>query len=372
LKPIYCSNPYEENKNLKVEIENKVLEVLRGGSYILADNVKYLEKDFSSFIGVPYSIAVASGTDALSLSLKAMDIGINDEVITVSHTAVATVAAIEVTGATPVLVDINRSTFTIDVSKIEKAISIKTKAIIAVHLYGHPVEILKIKSICEKYNLNLIEDVSQAHGATIEKKFLGSIGDVGCFSCYPTKNLGACGDAGLVTTKSYEIAKKIKLLREYGWIDRTSQIAGQNSRMDEIQAAILRIKLKELTKHNLERNKIANLYSANLKKTPLELPVIKENCTHVFHQYVVKTKLRDDLKKYLEAKLIFAGIHYALPVHKHPAYVNRLPISSNLNITESISSEILSLPIYPGLQEEECYRIINTIYSFFGLKNENF
>jgi dTDP-4-amino-4,6-dideoxygalactose transaminase len=365
LKPIYCSNPAVENKNLSIEIEKKVLNVLRGGSYILADNANCLEKDFSSFIGTNYSIAVASGTDALSLSLRALDVGIDDEVITVSHTAVATVAAIEIVGAKPVLIDINKSTFTIDTSKIEKAITSKTRAIIAVHLYGHAADIFKIQSICKKYNLRLIEDVSQAHGAKYEDRFLGSIGDVGCFSCYPTKNLGACGDAGLVTTNCLNVAKKLKLLREYGWVDRISQIAGQNSRMDEVQAAILRVKLRELKKHNLERKKIASFYSHNLQKTPLELPVTKNNCTHVFHQYVVRTKLRNELKLYLETNLIFAGIHYALPVHKHPAYAKRLSISENLNNTETISSEILSLPIYPGLQENELNRIISSITKFF-------
>ena len=365
LIPIYCSNPSIENKRFSVEIEKNVLQVLRNGNYILADNVNNLENDFAQFIGTSHSIAVASGTDAILLSLRALDIGFGDEVITVAHTAIATIAAIELSGATPVLVDINQSTFTIDVLKIEAAITSKTKALVAVHIYGHPAEIIKIKSICDNNDLKLIEDVSQAHGAKCNNLFLGSIGDVGCFSCYPTKNLGACGDAGLITTKSSELAKKIKMLREYGWINRVSEICGHNSRMDEIQAVILRVKLKYLTKSNLERNKIANFYFKNLQNTPLKLPFVKDDCFHVFHQYVVRTKIRDKLKNFLESKLVFPGIHYSLPVHKHPAYENRLLVSDSLKNTESISSEILSLPIYPGLMEEQYQKVVDLINSFF-------
>ena len=367
LNPIYCSNPLEENKNLGIEIEKNILKVIRSGNYILGENVKRLEEDFANFIGTPYCIAVANGTDALSLSLIAMGIGEKDEVITVSHTAIATIAGIEITGAKAVLVDINKVNFTIDTSKIEEAISKKTKAIVVVHLYGHPAEMKKIKLLCKQYNLRLIEDVSQAHGAKFEEKFLGSIGDVGCFSCYPTKNLGACGDAGLITTKDIKLSNKIRMLRQYGWVNRVSQIPGQNSRMDEIQAAILIIKLKKLKEHNFARNKIANFYRNNLSQTPLELPIVESGCTHVYHQYVVKTKHRDKLKSFLEKSLIFPGIHYSLPVHKHPAYLNKILISGNLTNTELTSNQILSLPIYPGLEEKKCARVINEIYKFFGM-----
>ncbi len=367
LKPIYCSNPLEENKNLGVEIEKSILKVIRSGNYILGKNVEHLEEYFARYIGSPYCIAVANGTDALSLSLTAMGIGKKDEVITVSHTAIATIAGIEITGAKAVLVDINKTNFTIDTSKIEAAITSRTKAIVVVHLYGHAAQIKKIKFLCEKHNLKLIEDVSQAHGAKYEGKFLGSIGDVGCFSCYPTKNLGACGDAGLITTKTKNLSNKIKMLRQYGWVNRVSQIAGQNSRMDEIQAAILIIKLKKLKEHNFDRNKIANFYRNNLSKTPLELPIEESGCTHVYHQYVVKTKHRDKLKSFLEKSLIFPGIHYSLPVHKHPAYLNKILISGRLTNTELVSNQILSLPIYPGLEEKKCARVVNEIYKFFGM-----
>lgn len=367
LNPIYCSNPLKENLDLGAEIERSVLKVLNSGNYILDQNVKLLEESFARFIGTPHCIAVANGTDALSLSLLAMGIDEKDEVITVSHTAIATVAGIEITGAKAVLVDINKVNFTIDASKIEAAINNRTKAIVAVHLYGQSVDIEQIKFLCKKYNLKLIEDVSQAHGAKFKGKLLGSLGDVGCFSCYPTKNLGACGDAGLITTKSKKISDKIKMLRQYGWVNRISKIPGQNSRMDEIQATILRIKLKNLKKHNLARVKIANFYNKHLSETPLELPLVQEKYTHVYHQYVIKTKYRDDLKSFLEKENIFPGIHYPIPVHKHPAYLNKILISGNLKNTEMVSKQILSLPIYPGLSEKECIRIVNVIHQYFGI-----
>ena len=297
MKPIYCSNPYEENKNLKVEIENKVLEVLRGGSYILADNVKYLEKDFSSFIGVPYSIAVASGTDALSLSLKAMDIGINDEVITVSNTAIPTVSAIINTGAKVRFADIGQD-YLIDSTQIIKLINKKTKAIVVVHLFGQMCDMNKILKIAKKYKLKVIEDCAQATGATYNGIKAGTIGDIVCHSFYPTKILGAYGDGVFITTNNKKLFEKMHRFRFYG-IDtlgthkkKTNKYysidQGINSRLNEVQSSILNLKLSKLAGSIRRRREIAKRYYDGLKNTNLELPIINKGNFHVFHIFEVE------------------------------------------------------------------------------------
>ena len=362
---IYTANPNAQFKSYKKKIEKSISRVLNSKKYILGNEVKNLEKEFSQYIGTKFAIGVANGTDALELALKALNIGIGDEVITVAHTAVATVSAIKSVGADPVIVDINPETYTIDCNQIKKNITKKTKAIIPVHIYGQSVEIDRIQKICKQNNIFLIEDVSQAHGAKFKKKKLGSFGDIACFSCYPTKNLGAIGDAGLITTNSYKYYSKIKMLREYGWTDRyISSINGRNSRLDEIQASILRIKLKNLDKDNLRRIKIAKFYNKNLDENKYSLPFVNKNNYHVFHLYVIKINNRNKLLKYLQSKGVFAGIHYPKPIHLQKAYYKKIKTSSNLKNTEFVCKKILSLPIYPELTMLDQKKIVTLLNEF--------
>ncbi|SVC10349.1 uncharacterized protein METZ01_LOCUS263203, partial [marine metagenome] len=261
---ILCANPLAQFQSYQAEIEEAVLTVMRGNRYVLGDEVFSLEQEFADYVGTTAAVGVANGTDAIELSLRALGIGSSDEVITVSHTAVATVAAVEAVGASPVLVDVESQFYTLNPSQLEEVTTSKTKAVIVVHLYGQAANMEAIQSFCCKHNLFLIEDVSQANGAKYNGKRLGSIGDIGCFSCYPTKNLGAIGDAGLITTNNTNLATKIRMLREYGWNERISEFSGRNSRLDELQAAILRVKLKYLDADNEKRRQLAQYYTANL------------------------------------------------------------------------------------------------------------
>ena len=359
------ANPQAQFNSYRDEIEKSILNVVRGNKYILGDQLQLLEDEFASFIGTKYSIGVANGTDAIEISLKALNIGTGDEVITVSHTAVATVAAIEAANATPILIDINEEDYILDPNLISNSITSKTKAIILVHLYGQSGNIELIKKICESNNIYLIEDASQAHGAFFGEKRLGNHGIIGTFSCYPTKNLGAIGDAGLITTNDEEIAKNIRKIREYGWEERyISSIKGRNSRLDEIQAAILRIKLKNLDKDNNKRKKIANLYNQELNGD-FSKPFILPNRDHVYHLYVIRTKLRDELKSFLINQGIYTGIHYPVPIHLQKAYEKKINLGSKLNITEKVSKEIISLPIYPEIPISDVKKVIKFVNKFF-------
>ena len=362
---IKFADPKAQYEEYSAEIDEAISDVLKSDRYILGDQVASLEEEFSRYIGTKYSIGVANGTDALELALKAMDIGYGDEVITVSHTAVPTVAAIESCGASPVLIDIDENEYTMNTSHLKEALSSKTKAVIAVHIYGNACDISEISSFCKTNDLKLIEDVSQAHGATFDEKKLGSIGDIGCFSCFPTKNLGAIGDAGLITTNNDQYAEKIIMLREYGWKERLSHIQGRNSRLDEIQAAILRVKLRHLDETNSKRLMIANLYKTKLNSVPLRLPCHKQNVSPVFHLFVTQTDKRDGLLQFLSQKEIFAGIHYPVPVHLQPAYLNRVK-TLDLSVTEKIAGKIISLPLYPELSTEKVEYVIESIKSFFS------
>lgn len=362
---IYTANPNAQFKSYKKIIEKSVYRVLNSKQYILGNEVNNLEKEFSRYIGTKFAIGVANGTDALELALKALNIGTGDEVITVAHTAVATVSAIRSVGADPVIVDINPDTYTIDCNQVKSSITKKTKAIIPVHIYGQAAEMDIIQKICKQNKIFLIEDVSQAHGAKFKKKKLGSFGDIACFSCYPTKNLGAIGDAGLITTNSKKYYSKIKMLREYGWAKKyISSIEGRNSRLDEIQASILRIKLKNLDKDNLKRIKIAKFYNKNLNKEKYSLPFILKDNYHVFHLYVIKTNNRNKLLKYLLSNGVFAGIHYPKPIHLQSAYYKKIKTSYNLKNTEFVCKKILSLPIYPELTMREQKKIVTLLNNF--------
>jgi len=362
---IFCSNPHAQYIAQKSAIDQAINSVLGSGRYILGEQVELFEKEFADYLGVKYALGVASGTDALCLALIASGISRGDEVITVSHTAVATIAAIELSGATPVLVDIEPNFYTIDPDQLKKAITKKTKAIIPVHLYGHPVDMKPILTIAQKHNLLVIEDCAQAHGAIYHNQRVGSWGDIACFSFYPTKNLGALGDGGLVATNNQKLAEKLKLLRQYGWVKRyVSHLPGQNSRLDELQAAILRVKLKKLDEDNRRRIELASIYTANLFKTNLILPKKRKHFEHVYHLYVVRSEERDELKEFLEKHDIYPLIHYPVPIHLQPAYQNIKTIGK-LTQTEKIVQEILSLPLYPQLPQKQALVVAKAVLSFF-------
>jgi len=347
---ILCSNPQEQYAEHKEAIDKAIADVLRSGNYILGAETKAFEQEFAEFTQSKYCSGVANGTDALFLALRACDIGVGDEVITVSLTASATAAAIQQTGAKPVYADINPESYTLDLQQLRQKIGSKTKAIVPVHLYGHPAEIDAIVAIARENNLYVIEDCAQAHGATYKGRQVGSFGDLGCFSFYPTKNLGAIGDGGAVVSSNSAFAKKVKLLREYGWNEKfNSSIHGWNSRLDEIQAAILRVKLKNLTRLNQRRADLADIYNRKLSNLDIALPTVGEQHSHAYHLYVIRSRERDELIEHLAANGIQAGTHYPIPVHRQKAYQSN---DADLEITESYCNEILSLPMYPELGDK--------------------
>ncbi len=333
--------------SLQKKITNAIDRVLKSGKYILGEELLFFEKEFSSYIGMRYAVGVNSGTDAIKIALRSLSVGTADLVITTTNTAVPTVSAIRETGATPVFVDID-DFFTIDSKKIEAAITDKVKAIVVVHLYGQPADMPSIKKIAKKYNIAIIEDCAQAAGATINNKKVGIFGDISCFSFYPTKNIGACGDGGMILTNKKHLAEKARSLRMYGM--RKTYYAreeGFNSRLDEIQAAILREKLAYLEKWNKKRKFIANFYGKHIKNHLIKLPQTRKKTGHVFHLYVIRAKKRLALKKHLQENGIGYGIHYEHPIHKQPPYKKYAPKNNNLKESEQMAKEILSLPIFP-------------------------
>lgn len=351
---ILCSNPRAQYLARKEEIDTAIHRVLNKGRYILGEEVEAFEKEFAGYIGVSYAIGVGSGTDALQLALLAAGIGSGDEVITVSHTAVATVAAIDSCGAIPVVVDIEADYYTMDPKGVEGAITERTKAIIPVHLYGQPADLAPILEAARERGLVVIEDCAQAHGATYKGKKVGSYGDMACFSFYPTKNLGAIGDGGIVVTNSKELAEKLRLLREYGWAERyVSYYAGRNSRLDEIQAAILRTKLKYLDVDNSKRVELADIYNRELADSGILLPQPRKDATHVYHLYVIRSSCRDKLLEALRKRNIGVLVHYPVPIHLQPAYQGRMSVSGTLFETEQIAQQVLSLPMHAQLSKAE-------------------
>jgi dTDP-3-amino-3,4,6-trideoxy-alpha-D-glucose transaminase len=363
---IGCSSPGHQYRAHQAEIDAAIRQVLNKGFYILGDEVKTFESEFAAYLGVSYGIGVGSGTDALHLALAACGIGGGDEVITPSFTAVATIAAIELTGAKPVLVDIEPEYYTLDTHLLEEAITPHTKAIIPVHLYGQPADMEVIMEMAKKHKVRVIEDCAQAHGATYRGKHLGSFGDIACFSFYPTKNLGALGDGGMVVTNDPQLAERIRLLREYGWANRyVSSLAGWNSRLDELQAAVLRVKLRYLDEDNAKRRRIASQYNEALAKLPLSTPKNRPEAVAVYHLYVIRLVQRNELQAWLKDQGINALIHYPVPVHLQPAYYGRLRGRSRLPVSEQAAREVLSLPIYPELSQPEVQKVIKAVRAFF-------
>ena len=362
---IPCSNPRAQYLSHQAQIDAAVHRVLDKGWYILGDETRAFEKEFAEYIGVDHGIGVGSGTEALHLALRACDIGPGDEVITVSHTAVATVAAIEQCGATPVFVDIDADTYTMNPGMIEKASSQRTKAILPVHLYGQPADLAPIIETARKHGWKIIEDCAQAHGARYQDRKVGGLGDIGCFSFYPTKNLGALGDGGMVVTNDPALAQKVQGLREYGWKERyVSHQPGWNSRLDELQAAVLRTKLPDLDRDNMARLRLAKRYQEHLAVKDVSLPCVKSDRTHAFHLYVIRSPERDLLRSHLQANGIGVLVHYPVPVHLQPAYAGRLRGSDHLPSTERAAREVISLPLFPELTEGEQDKVIQAANRF--------
>lgn len=350
----------------KAEIEAAMACVLASGWYILGEEVAAFEREFAAFLDVRHAVGVASGTDAIHIALRDLGVGSGNLVATVSHTAVATVAATELAGAVPLLVDIEPETYTMDPASLKTVMSRKVKAIIPVNLYGHPAALASILKIAESYGAAVIEDCAQSHGAKFDGRATGTWGRVGAFSFYPTKNLGALGDGGRVVTSDTELAAKIRSLREYGWRERyVSSEAGLNSGLDEMQAAILRVKLRYLEGENARRREIASWYGELLAGLPLTMPTVAEPGTHVFHQYVVRTARRDALREHLRQSGIGALIHYPVPVHLQPAYRDRVMRAESLATTEAAAREVLSLPMYPELRRDQVERVCAAVRGFF-------
>jgi dTDP-4-amino-4,6-dideoxygalactose transaminase len=366
LDPIPQASPLSQYLAHRAEIDAAVQQVMSAGRYILGHEVEEFEKEYADYIGTRFAIGVASGTDALVLALRACKVGPGDEVITSPHTAVATVAAIELAGAVPVLVDIEPDTFLIDPSKIENAISSRTRAIIPVHLFGQPADLSAILAIAQPHAIHVIEDCAQAHGALYRDKRVGNWGIAGCFSFYPTKNLGAIGDGGMVVTDDENLASEVRKLREYGWRERfISEVPGLNSRLDEIQAAILRVKLRHLDRSNDRRRQIAEQYTHALS-SQLAVPVVKASRTSVFHQYVVRSSARGDLQSDLRGQGVGTAVHYPTPIHLQPAYRGRIGDNGSFPVAERAAGEILSLPLYPELDTSQIERVINAIRNSFA------
>lgn len=347
----------------QTEYEQAALRALRSGWYILGHEVKNFEQEFANYLGAKFCIGVNSGLDALTLTVRALNIGTGDEVIVQSNTFIATVLAVTENHATPIFVEPDEF-FNIDAEKIEAAITPRTKAIMIVHLYGQATNMKKICQLAEKYNLKIIEDCAQSHGAKFDGKMTGTFG-IGCFSFYPTKNLGAFGDGGAVVTDDKNFAEKIKMLRNYGSkIKYHNELAGVNSRLDEIQAAFLRVKLSHLDELNDERKKIAARYLNEIKNSSIILPKIREGSEHVWHQFVIRVKNRDEFQKYLEQNGIKTVIHYPIPPHLAECYRYLNHRRGDFPIAEKFADEVLSLPMFNGMTQAEINFVIETINNF--------
>ncbi|MDD5659992.1 MAG: DegT/DnrJ/EryC1/StrS family aminotransferase [Actinomycetota bacterium] len=354
-------------KKYKKEFDHIVSEVLANGSFILSEHLLSFETNFANYLGSKFAVGVGSATEALFLALKAIGIKDKDEVITVANTAVPTVSAIDFAGATPVFVDIKKDTYNIDPESIKNRITSKTKVLMPVHLYGNPCDMGKIMQIAHDCNLKVIEDCAQAHGAEYKGKKVGTFGDFGAFSFYPSKNLGANGDAGMLVTDSEELAKKIKLLRNYGFEDRYKSILrGFNSRLDEIQAAFLDFKLTKLDEWNLRRKQIAKRYMNELSKLPIILPSYPSDNKHVFHLFVIRVSQRKKFMNFLSREGISTIIHYPVPIHLQPAYEYLNYEKKDLPVTEKLAKEIVSIPIFPDLEDREVEYIIKSIKKFYN------
>lgn len=361
-KKIYFENLSNSNSFFTKIFNKKYNQFIKNGNYILSKNLEIFEKNFSAYIGTKYCIGVGNGLDALTISLKSLNLPKNSEVIIASNAYVACVVSVINANLKPVFVEPNMQTYNLDHEKIKKNITRKTKAILAVHMYGKPCNMKEIQKICKKYNLFLIEDCAQSHGASFQNKLTGSFGDLSCFSFYPTKNLGCLGDGGAILCNNKSLAIKLRMMRNYGSkIKYYNDILGQNSRLDEFQASFLNIKLKYLDKINLHKIKLAKIYNDNLSDSFVK-PVMKKNEKHVFHIYNIRHLERDRLKSYLEKNNIKTEIHYPVPPSKQRAFKNMF--KKKYPISEEIHATTLSLPISYSHKEKDILQVIKVLNRF--------
>ena len=346
------------------ELESKALEVLRSGWYVLGKEVSSFEEEFAAYTGSKYCVGVANGLDALWMAFRVLGIGVGDEVLVQGNTYIASVMGITMNGATPVFIEPDEY-YQIDVNKLEAHITDKTKAILVVHLYGHNTKMDDVVALCKKYNLRLVEDCAQSHGSRYQGQMSGTFGDIGCFSFYPSKNLGAFGDGGAITTNDPQIAQDFRVLRNYGSEKRYyNKIVGTNSRLDELQAGLLRVRLSHLDELTKERQELCARYSALIKNDKLLLPKERPDTVNVWHQYVIRCKDRDALIAHLDALEIGTIIHYPIPPHLAEAYQYLGFKEGDFPITEQYAREVLSIPLYNGMTQEEQDRVIDALNTF--------
>lgn len=346
------------------EFEAKATEVLRSGWYVLGQEVQSFEKEFAAYTGAKYCVGLASGLDALWIAFRVLGIGEGDEVIVQGNTYIASVMGITINGATPVFVEPDEYN-NIDVEKIEEKITDKTRAILVVHLYGQASNMRRLVELVKKYHLRLVEDCAQSHGACFDGKMTGTFGDIGCFSFYPSKNLGAFGDAGAIVTNNRKFAEDIRIFRNYGSEKRYyNKIVGANSRLDEMQAGLLRVRMSHLAELTEEKSKICERYLNEIHNDKIELPGIRKGATSVWHQFVIHLKQRDELMMFLDKNGIGTIIHYPIPPHLSEAYQYLGYKEGDLPITEKYAREVLSIPLYNGMTDEEQNYIIEMINRF--------
>ena len=351
---IPVANPAAQWQAHEPALRAAIERFLASGRYILGPEVEAFEREFAAFVGTGFCVGVGNGTDAVALGLRVVGVSPGDEVITVSHSAVATVAAIEQIGAVPVFADIDPRSRCCDPSRIEALVSPKTRAIVVVHIYGQPAAMDEIMASAKKLRLKVIEDCAQAHGAEFHARRVGTFGDAAAFSFYPTKNLGALGDGGAVVTSSHATAEQLRSLREYGWKERyISSTAGVNSRLDELQAAVLRAKLPSLAADNARRREIAAAYCTAIDGAAIKPPATIPDTLHAMHLFVVECDRRDELQDFLRSAGVGTALHYPQPIHLQPAYAGRIRGGDSLPNTEALYRGILTLPMYPELSEEQ-------------------
>ena len=346
------------------EFEQKALDVLRSGWYVLGNEVRSFEEEFADYCGAKHCVGLASGLDALWIAFRVLGIGKGDEVLVQGNTYIASVMGITINGATPVFIEPDEY-YNIDADKLEEKITDKAKAILVVHLYGQSSNMGKIMEIAKNHNLRVVEDCAQSHGASFDGKMTGTFGDIGCVSFYPSKNLGAFGDAGAIVTNDDAIARDTRIFRNYGSEKRYyNKVVGANSRLDEMQAGLLRVRLSHLNELAEEKVRICERYLKELDNPAVELPRIREGATHIWHQFVLRTERRDELMDYLKEKGIGTIIHYPIPPHLSEAYAYLGKKPGDYPITEKYASEVLSIPLYNGMTEEEQTCVIDAINAF--------
>jgi len=352
---------------LRAELDAAIARTLDNCSFCLGPDVAQFEKDFAAFCGASHALGFNSGTSALHVAMRLLDVGLGDEVITTPYTFIATSWAISYCGAKPVYVDIDPATFNLDPKLIEKAITPKTKAVLPVHLYGQPFDVDAVAAICKKHNLPFVEDAAQAHGAKYKGKSIGTFGAVSCFSFYPAKNLGACGEGGALVTNDAALAARAKSLREHGSTVRYHHDeVGYNYRLEGIQGAVLGVKLKHLARWTHERQRVAARYAELLADTPLRLPVVTPGNESAWHLYTVRAPRRDELKKFLDENKIGNAVHYPMPLHLQKAYAQLGYKVGDFPVAEQASREVLSLPMFPELSDAQIQRVAEVVRSFFG------